>query len=75
MELFKEGSLDENKYFILSDKVFKNYYEKFCFLNNMIENELGSEYTNKMLMNTYGFTYSNSKDFSDVFTNLVIKHK
>lgn len=59
----------------MSDKKLKNYYEKFCFLNHMIESDLSTEESNKYLLRKFGFNYKPSREESDVFTNIVIKNK
>jgi len=45
----------------MKEKVLKNYYEKFCFLNGLIEKQL-SDSENKKKFNDYGFDLIDEED-------------
>ena len=53
--------MDEEKYFTLSERDLKNYYEKFCFLNHHIELSL-SDPSGLSIIEQYGFTLVDDND-------------
>jgi len=44
-------------YASLTDKELKNYYEKYCFLNNMIEEEIDSKVAVNIFDRKYNFSF------------------
>lgn len=65
--------MEQSLYFEMKEKELKNLYEKFCFLNNFIEESLSDPNSVKIL-EKYGFTLVSDDNLTQTFTRIIAKN-